>query len=279
MNARLNTIAVDGADLRYTAEGDGPPLLLIHGGGPDLTGWLDIPVELARDHRVIRYDRRGFGESEHEPVADYRRHGEDAAAIVRALDVAPAVVVGWSSGGIVALDLAVHHPELVSSLVLMEPLLHGRKHISPAVARAFVATQIVRRLRGDRAAADRWFRFVTAWSDGGSTWARDDIPQARRERMLGNATALFSGDMRADDSYLTLEKVGGIACPVTCLLGERSNPWFERALRPLEDALPDVTRRTIPGCNHAFATERPAETAEAIRQAVADASARLGRAS
>src|SRR4051812_15389764 len=118
----MGVVTVDGVDLDYEERGSGPPVLLVHGTAARL--WGAAIDELAPCGRVIDYDRRSFGASVHPPPADLGRHREDAAALLRALDLPPALVVGWSIGGVVALDLAIEHPELVRALVLIEPPLY-----------------------------------------------------------------------------------------------------------------------------------------------------------
>lgn len=265
----MATLAVDGVDLYYREAGEGPPLLLIHGGGPNADSWRATFDDLARDFRVIAYDRRGFSRSVHEPVADWQRHSDDAAALLRELDAVPAGVVGWSSGSIVALDLATRHPELVSSIVLTEPALHARKNVTGAMMRTFLAMQVARRVKGDRAAADRWFRWVTSHADGSeSSWDAPANTAERKESMLANASACFRGDLKADDSHLTPELLGRIDVPITVLVGANTNPWFDKLGRHAVDVMPRARLEKVEGGSHAMTLEAPTAFAGAIRRAV-----------
>jgi 3-oxoadipate enol-lactonase len=112
-------IEVDGARLRYRDEGVGPPLLLIHGWALDLDVWQPQARALAHRHRIVRYDRRGFGLSTGVPSlqADQR----DALALLDHLQLDAAAVLGASQGARVALRLALSHPERLSALVLDAP--------------------------------------------------------------------------------------------------------------------------------------------------------------
>jgi len=65
----MPALELPGATLNYRTAGDGPPLVLVHGSATDLTTWDGVIDELARDHRVIAYDRRGYGQSRHRPSA------------------------------------------------------------------------------------------------------------------------------------------------------------------------------------------------------------------
>jgi pimeloyl-ACP methyl ester carboxylesterase len=110
--------------MNYQMFGRGRPLLLLHGGGED-AGMLAPQAEAfaARGHRVITYDRRGTGASPRAgwPESGLAGHVADAAGLLRNLDAAPAAVVGFSSGGVVALALAARHPELVTGVTAWEP--------------------------------------------------------------------------------------------------------------------------------------------------------------
>src|SRR5262245_10429695 len=101
----------------YRVSGSGPAVVLIHGTAPDFFDALE--VELARDHSVVRLERRGFGKSGLPPVGALTPHAEDIAAIVDALG--GAALVGWSMGGVIALEVALLRPEAVRGLVLLEP--------------------------------------------------------------------------------------------------------------------------------------------------------------
>jgi pimeloyl-ACP methyl ester carboxylesterase len=114
--------------LSFHVTGDGPPLLLVHGAGEDADLLAPQAAALAaRGRRVVRYDRRGTGASTREgwPDGGVARHADDVAALLRGLDAAPATVVGFSSGGVVALAVAARHPEVVAEAIAWEPAAVG----------------------------------------------------------------------------------------------------------------------------------------------------------
>jgi pimeloyl-ACP methyl ester carboxylesterase len=117
------TRTVNGVRLYYAEYGSGTPILCIHGGGSSALMWADAYPALARLGRVIAYDRRGCTRSERpEPYerTSVPEQADDAAALLDALAAAPAVVIGRSYGGAVAIDLTLRHPDRVRALVLLE---------------------------------------------------------------------------------------------------------------------------------------------------------------
>lgn len=265
----MPTVSVDGVDLFYTERGTGPPILLVHGLAGNADVWGEVFDLLARDHRVIAYDRRGFTRSTHPPV-DFRRHGEDAAALLGQLDAAPATVVGWSNGGLVALDLAVHHPELVGALVLEEPPLHRARRPGLRQLGAYISAVLLSRVKGERAGSERFLRWAFRRRSGGTLYG--ELPHSLREQMLDNGTANMAELRAGTAEHLTKEDLAAIDCPVLCVVGERSDPTFVRATEYIADLIPSVRVRRIPDACHGMHLERPAEFAEAVREA-ADAAA------
>jgi valacyclovir hydrolase len=151
-------VGVNGARLHYEEEGAGEPLLLLHGGlgTAQLHWWREIPY-FARRFRVIAPDMRGYGRStppREFPPDFYHQDGADMAALLRAVGHGPAHVIGWSDGAIVALVLAVRHPDLVRTLVSVSgearlhpheragwPALVDTSRWSEGALRRFVETQ------------------------------------------------------------------------------------------------------------------------------------------
>jgi 2-hydroxymuconate-semialdehyde hydrolase len=119
-----STIDVAGVATNVLVEGDGPPVLLLHGSGPGVTAWanwrLTIPV-LGRRFHVIAPDIVGFGFTERpeEVTYDLDTWTAHAVGVLAALGIERAHVVGNSFGGSLALSLAISHPGRVGRLVLM----------------------------------------------------------------------------------------------------------------------------------------------------------------
>ncbi len=113
-------MTANGLDIYYEIHGDGPPLLNIGGTGGDLRRMPASANPLTRSFTVLSYDQRCLGQTtggdDRQPtMADY---ADDAAALITAIGWDRAHVVGTSFGGMVALNLAVRHPQRIDRLVL-----------------------------------------------------------------------------------------------------------------------------------------------------------------
>ena len=120
----MKTFAQNGYSFNYIEQGQGPPLVLVHGSASDLRTWWVQEDRLARHLHTIAYSRRYHWPNE--PIAadvDYGmdRQVEDLRAILRSLKVAPAHLVGHSYGAFLCLLAVLREPGLARTLVLAEP--------------------------------------------------------------------------------------------------------------------------------------------------------------
>lgn len=127
---------VDGIKIHYQEKGEGMPLILIHGFAASTYTWKDIFEPLSKNFRVIAIDLKGFGFSA-KPDGDYTRtkQGEIVAAFMAKMNIEKAVLVGNSMGGEVALNVALHNPNRVISLILVDSAgvqSLGRNSLVPA---------------------------------------------------------------------------------------------------------------------------------------------------
>ncbi|WP_195270300.1 alpha/beta hydrolase [Eubacterium sp. 1001713B170207_170306_E7] len=105
-------------ELYYEKEGEGQPLILIHGNGEDHGIFDKIVGPLSADFTVYALDSRGHGSSTPVDTFDYREMAEDVRGFIQALGLEKPAVYGFSDGGIIGLMLACKYPELLSALVI-----------------------------------------------------------------------------------------------------------------------------------------------------------------
>lgn len=112
-------IAANGIEIYHEVHGSGPPLLNISGSGNDLRRSPASVLPINQAFETLSYDQRGLGQTD-QPDTDYTMadYADDAAALIEAHGWTRCHVIGTSFGGMVALDLAVRHPEVIDRLVL-----------------------------------------------------------------------------------------------------------------------------------------------------------------
>jgi pimeloyl-ACP methyl ester carboxylesterase len=249
------------SDLHHSEQGTGdPPALLIHGTGPGI--WGELPGLLAEHRRTIVYDRRGFGDSPGPTGGDPYEHADDAAALLDELAAAPAIVVGWSWGGIVALALADRRPDLVAGLVLLEAPLHLKSRPTLGSLRAIGGAMLLDRRGREREGAERFLRWGIAGTGGG--W--ESFPVEQRELALDNSRAVLDELRVGTGEELKAKRLGTIGVRGIWLLGDRSQPAMAKAAKRRAGLLPNVTVRMVTGAGHGIQIDRPDAVAAAVQE-------------
>jgi pimeloyl-ACP methyl ester carboxylesterase len=191
-------------------------------------------------------------------------HAEDLAALLQALALSPAHVVGSDYGAYVALMLAREHPELVRTLVLGEPPAVPMLLRSPAgdsLRRLLIARTLdparAAFARGDTVGGLRLF--VDGVTDGPGAF--DRLPAPTRTRILAHAFEMRREMLADRQDYLPAldcPLLGRLPMPVLLLQGERSPRMFHIITTELSNCLQSDTVITIPGAGHAMQATNPA---------------------
>jgi pimeloyl-ACP methyl ester carboxylesterase len=251
---------VNGVRLFYELRGHGVPLVLVHGSWVSHRSWDPVAPRLAEEFRVLVYDRRGHSASERPAgPGSVREDVADLAALIEALGLAPAWVVGSSFGGSIALRLAGERPELVRGLVVHEPPLFGLLADDPSFTRlgeaagASIAAVLRRIAAGDFAGAAE--QFVEEVALGPGSWAA--LPPELREVFAENAPTF--ADEANDPEQLAFEPgwLAGFARPLLLSQGDASPPPFAPVIARLASALPGAEVRTFRGAGHVPHTTHP----------------------
>lgn len=131
----VRQVRAGGITIGYRQFGSGPPLLLIAGQSSSMVEWGPfLPRRLSEHFRVTMFDNRGVGHSTDQPTRPLTIElmADDSAHLLDALGVNKAIVVGWSTGGEIALSMAVRHPNKVRALVLSGATAGGPTAIQPS---------------------------------------------------------------------------------------------------------------------------------------------------
>jgi pimeloyl-ACP methyl ester carboxylesterase len=114
----MSYLTVNGLEMYYEVHGDGPPLLLLHGGSGSIPEkWIPL---FTPHFRVVAPEQMGHGRTADLVDRPFHYHdmAEDTVELMRQLGIESSVVVGYSDGGIIGLDMAIHHPERVTKLAV-----------------------------------------------------------------------------------------------------------------------------------------------------------------
>jgi len=131
----VRRVKAGGISIGYRQFGSGPPLLLIAGEASSMVEWGPfLPRRLSRHFRVTMFDNRGVGYSSDQPAwpLTIELMADDSAHLLGALGIRKALVVGWSTGGEIALTMAVRHPNKVSALVTSGGTAGGPTAVQPS---------------------------------------------------------------------------------------------------------------------------------------------------
>jgi pimeloyl-ACP methyl ester carboxylesterase len=233
---------VNGVRLYFEEQGSGAPILGLHGAGSSAVFWEDAAAKLSELGRVIIYDRRGCSRSERpEPyeTTSVREHADDARALLHELDAEPAILIGRSYGGTVALDLALRHPESVLGLALLEA---GPMGLAPEYDEWFTSL----REKLDRLAADDRVDAVgeTVLREVLGAW--EELPEVFREVFTANGPALLA-EVRGEERLTDTAGLGGLRAPTLIVSAEDSPGPIQSGNAGLEGALRQARTVRVPG--------------------------------
>ena len=256
-NGRLQSgfAPVSGTALFYEMLGDGPPVVLLHGGLVDRRMWDDQFEALAQRFRVIRYDLRGYGLSKGPPTA--YRETDDLRELLNHLGISRAHIVGLSLGGRIAIDFALQCPEMVRSLIPVGPGLGGHEFTDPAVKEQLAQTRAAF-LEGnlERIVA----LFQDAWVAGPQRELTQVAPRVRERVQQMGMQSLRRGGM-APALPLTPPAIGrlkDIHAPTLLVAGEMDQPEILRIVDRLAGEVEGARTVVIPGAAHMVNMEQPA---------------------
>jgi len=257
--ATRHAVAVDGGSLFVEEAGAGDPIVLVHGGLGDHRMWNGTFEALARDHRVIRYDHRGFGVSTR-PTAAYSPVDD----LVRVLDdrgVARAHLVGNSMGGTLIIDFALLHPERVVSLTVVASGPNGSPPPSPEDL-ATLAPIFDEHGAPDHAVA-LWLAHpmvaVTAKLPG---------PAALLRTMLEDNQTMFQSKFWPEEPMdpLAARRLGEIRAPTLVVIGDRDWPAVQRSAELTATGIPGARKLVMAGADHLPQLDDPAAFEAALRE-------------
>jgi pimeloyl-ACP methyl ester carboxylesterase len=241
---------------RYVQRGTGPDVLLIGGLTDVVESWQPQLDGLSDRCRLTTYDNRGFGQSSMpmpgEPFT-MATMVADAVELLDHLGIERAHVAGFSGGGAVAQQLAIHHPERMRSLVLNGTFdhadAHGKRFLAMWRRMALAAT-------GDRTFLEDFFVFIYSPAAHASGWVDAVIDEILESGWTPDVDAI----VRSIDAYSGHDSRAGlphIDVPALVLAGEYDMGAPPRLCKRVADLIPGARYEVLPGAGHQQFQEEP----------------------
>lgn len=253
---------VSGSKIYYEQDGSGPAIVLLHDGLLDSVSWDEVWRPLATKYHVIRYDRRGYGRSE--AATTSFSPTDELAKLLKYLKVEHAIIVASSSGGAVAIDFAIDHPQLVDGLVLISPVLHGMDFSAEFRERANRNNEPMER-DDVRAMARNWSqdKFLIA---GPNEKAREKIYQ----QLVANAERLKNYDPGLEEKLLppASKRLAEIKAPTLILEGEGDIADVHNHSAAINAGIRGSERIVVKDAGHLIQLEKPDEVVKRLENFV-----------
>jgi len=225
---------VNDIQMYYEIHGDGTPLILLHGGLGYADYWeKQIPV-LSKHYKLIAVDSRGHGRSTYsaKPIK-YSLMASDVIALMDYLAIKKAHVLGWSDGGIIGLDLAVHYPDRLIRVI------------------AFGANYNPSGLRADIDKSEKFNKYIEQ--------ASKDYQNLSPNPKQWDAFLANISNMWATEPNFTAGELGSITVPILILDGDSDEVIYTEHTTGMANLIPTATLTLIPGTGHFAFWEKPEE--------------------
>ena len=258
-----------GVTLHHETTGEGDPLLLVMGTSGAIPLWGEMVGRLAQTHRVIAYDNRGLGGSERgDGPISVASLAEDASALLEALEVPRAHVLGWSLGSAIAQELALAHPEQVASAIMYATWARA-DGFQRSVLSALRLPYAVRDMEAALAVAGIAFSPQLLDHPDFGALLEPVLPAFPQDDAQMQVTV---EQWDADLAHDTLDRLGDIAAPTLVVVGEQdllTPPW---QAEKVANAIPGAQYELVtgPGSSHGMHLERPEDLVRLVTAFLAE---------
>jgi pimeloyl-ACP methyl ester carboxylesterase len=263
------TVQSGNANLAVSIDGEREPaLVFLHAGVCDRRMWNAQFANFAAGHRIVAYDRRGFGATTYD--AEAHNYVHDLDTVLTATVRGPAVLVGCSQGGRIAVDFALSYPARVAALVLVAPAISGApepKSYPPAIQDLIDASDAAERAND----AERLNAIEAhTWLDGPAE-TEGRVQGAVRDLFLEmNGRALRAAPAGEETGKIkAYERFGELQMPIAFVLGALDFPHINERARTLKQRARRADLFEMAGTAHLPPLERPAAFNELLEARLA----------
>jgi pimeloyl-ACP methyl ester carboxylesterase len=258
---------VSDAELYYEVRGEGEPLVLIPGFGAGMWIWFKQADALASDFRVITFDPRGIARSRggegDDRFASMERLAEDVAALLGAIGVDRAHIVGASFGGFVAQEFALKFPEKTRTLTLCCTSYGGAGHIPPSAETLARLASTKGLNTGERVREN----LLLAFSPEYIAVEREEIERVIELREANFVPEqVYLHQLQAAVAFDASARVQLIKARTLVITGDADIIVPAENSRNLAARIPRAELRVIPGGSHTFFIEKADEFNRAVTE-------------
>jgi pimeloyl-ACP methyl ester carboxylesterase len=272
--SRMGRAVFEGVELEYEVRGNGEWVVLIHAGV--FADWFKPLLEetsLNEHYRMLSYHRVGYaGSSRLSGPVSIAQHAAHCRSLMRRLGIERAHIVGHSSGGNIALQLALDAPDVVRSLCLLEPALLAAPS-GPQAGAAVIGSAtdlglvMQRYAAGDKAGAlDIFMRGVSG--PDYQVILEQSLPAGAFEQAVADADTFFGQELPELRRWsFTREDAGRVTQPVLAVIGAKSTevtPVFGKRQELLLSWLPNVEAFVLPDATHLLHAQNPGGMARGL---------------
>lgn len=246
-------INVEGGKIYYESAGEGENIVLIHDGLIHHEIWDGQFHVLAKDYRVVRYDRRGYGKSTY-PEASFSNI-EDLNQVFLHLQIDHATVFGMSAGGGLAMDFTLKYPEKVNKLVLVGAVVSGYGYSSHMLTRGG-RVQDLRAMLSDPQKIIKYF----GWEDPYQMYSENKKAKEKSFKLLKENPQ--NADFRKSQFVVPADRpavkfLSEIKIPALVVVGEFDHPDVHAHSGVIEVGIPNARREIIMDAAHLVPMEQP----------------------
>jgi pimeloyl-ACP methyl ester carboxylesterase len=259
----IKQASVNGVTLVYEEQGDGAPVLFIHGCCTDYRAWDAQRQAIALHYRFIGLNLRYHGTApwpDDGSTYSVKTHVDDVAAFIRGLNAGPVDIVGWSASGPIVLLVALQHPELLHSLAIHEPaavtVVTNPTSLKIAVEdrQAMLAPVIAAAKGGDAAGAARLVPIAVNHQP--DFW--DTATPGIGSMFVDNARTIPLAFLTAPPPPpVTCDQLGQIKIPALITYGGDTRPFYRIAAEGAASCIPSAQLVAIQGGRHLAIVQQP----------------------
>jgi pimeloyl-ACP methyl ester carboxylesterase len=243
----VSTVSANGVELWVEQEGEGADVLFISGLADEAACWVDQVVGLRDRYRVTTFDNRGVGRSATPDgpfqIVDF---ASDTAALMDALGLQRAHVVGSSMGGAIAQELALAHPDRVRSLVLNGTWCRGDRFLLEIFRNWMWSAEKADSIRDFLVTVNLWCFSPRIWNEG----TMDGWIDAAQASPYAQSVDAFCRSAQALIDHDSADRIAAIAAPTLVTVGELDLVLPPRFSQALVDRIPNSRMAVVQSAGH-----------------------------